>query len=88
MIAGEEPREQMKGIAKFILIPAAAIALFLGFWSFAARHVVANSVELPGPMKTFEAGKGLFASHFEQKRIDREKVKAKRVEAVNTHRRT
>ncbi|KAA1260538.1 Bicarbonate transport system permease protein CmpB [Rubripirellula obstinata] len=82
LMAGEDPKEQLKGIAKYILVPAAAIALFLAFWSFSSRYVVANSVALPGPSQTFREGKQLFAEHFEQKRADALKVKEKRTEAI------
>ncbi|TWT89333.1 ABC transporter permease [Stieleria varia] len=82
LIAGEDPKEQFKGIAKYVLVPAVAIGLFLAFWSFASRHVSANSVQLPGPMKTFSEGKRLFSEHFEQKRIDGERKREKKQEAI------
>ena len=36
LLAGEDPKEQLKGIAKFLLVPICAIALFLGAWSVTA----------------------------------------------------
>lgn len=82
LIAGEDPKEQLTGIAKYIFVPVLAIGLFLAFWSFASKHIAANSVQLPGPTQTFQAGKDLFSSHFAQKRADAAKVKEKRIEAV------
>ncbi|MCA9136021.1 MAG: ABC transporter permease [Planctomycetales bacterium] len=82
LIAGEDRNEQFKGIAKFVLVPVVAVGLFLGFWSFSARHVVANSVKLPGPKDTFTEGMRLFSAHFEQKRIDAQKTREKKIEAL------
>lgn len=82
LIAGEDPREQLKGIAQFVVVPAIAVGLFLAFWSFAAHHVVANSVQLPGPGKTFAEGVNLFSAHFEQKRKDAEKTSEMKAESI------
>lgn len=82
LVAGEDPKEQLKGIAKYILVPALAIAVFLGFWGLASKHIVANSVSLPGPVKTFSEGGKLISAHFEQKRLDAEVRQEKKIEAV------
>ncbi len=82
LIAGEDPKEQLKGITKFLLLPAAAIALFLGGWSAAAKFVVTDSMQLPSPTTTWNAGKELFVMHSAQKAQDREKKQQKLKEAV------
>lgn len=82
LLAGEDPKEQMVGIAKYVLIPLIAIVLFLGFWSVASNYIVANSIQLPGPGATFDEGKKLVAAHFEQKRVDAEKRREKKAESV------
>ena len=82
LAAGEDPKEQMVGIAKFILLPIVAVGLFLGAWSISAKAVVTDSMQLPSPTSTWMAGKELFAMHFEQKAKDRDKREKKLDEAV------
>ncbi len=82
LLAGEDPREQLRGIAKFVLIPGAAIAVFLIGWSLAAKTVVTDSMQLPGPSSTWAAGQELFAMHREQKAQDHERQEAKFKQAV------
>ncbi|MEM8735389.1 MAG: ABC transporter permease [Planctomycetota bacterium] len=79
---GEDPKEQFKGIAKFILVPFVAVGLFLATWSAAAKLVVTDSMKLPGPGETWDAGKQLFAMHFEQRAADAAKQQEKAGEAV------
>ena len=82
LIAGEDPREQFKGIAKFVLIPVAAIGLFLAGWSMAARVVVSDSMRLPSPATTWAAGRELFAMHWAQRAQDKAKKQQKLQQAV------
>ena len=82
LLAGEDPKEQMIGIAKFLLLPIAAVALFLVAWSAASKTIVSDSAQLPSPTATWEAGKELFAMHFAQRAADAAKKKAKVQEAV------
>lgn len=82
LIAGEDPVEQFKGIAKFVLVPTAAILVFLGMWSMAAKAVVTDSMKLPSPSETWGAGSELFAMHREQKAKDVERRQEKLKEAV------
>ena len=77
LAAGEDPKEQFAGIAKFILLPALAILLFIGLWSAAAEKVVTDSAKLPSPGSTWAAGKQLFAMHFEQKQADHQRKSEK-----------
>ena len=82
LAAGEDPKEQMAGIAKFVLLPIVAMGLFLGLWSLAATTVATDSMRLPGPVATWQAGQELFAMHREQKAEDRASKQEKRNEAV------
>lgn len=82
LAAGEDPKEQMAGIAKFVLLPIAAVLLFIGLWSAAAKVIVTDSGELPSPSATWNAGKELFAMHSAQKAADRAKKEEKVLQAV------
>ena len=82
LAAGEDFKEQMAGITKFIILPILAVAAFLGIWTLSARTVVTDSMELPSPASTWQAGKELIGMHFEQKKKDRAKKLEKRKEAV------
>ncbi len=73
LAAGEDPKEQFVGIAKFVLLPIAAMVLFIGLWSVAASKVVTDSAQLPSPSSTWAAGKQLFAMHWKQKQADRDR---------------
>ncbi|NND99226.1 MAG: ABC transporter permease [Pirellulaceae bacterium] len=83
LAAGEDPKEQMAGIAKFVLLPIVAVALFLGAWSISAKAVVTDSMQLPSPTSTWEAGKELFGMHFAQRSQDKIKQEQKLQEAVS-----
>ncbi len=81
LAAGEDPREQFIGIAKFVILPFVAIVAFVGMWSVAASKVVTDSAKLPSPTATLDAGKQLFAMHREQKKADQTKRLEKLSEA-------
>jgi len=82
LAAGEDKKEQFVGIAKFVLLPIVAIAIFLGMWAAAAKTVVTDSAKLPSPMATWDAGRQLIAMHFAQKEADRVAKQEKLGEAV------
>lgn len=82
LAAGEDPQKQMKGIAKFLCLPILAMGLFLFAWSLAARTVVTDSVKLPGPGETWQAGVQLFEMHSQQRAADALKRREKIAEAV------
>ena len=73
LAAGEDPKEQFVGIAKFILLPIAAMLLFVSMWSVAANKVVTDSAKLPSPTSTWEAGKQPFAMHKAQRQADQDR---------------
>jgi nitrate/nitrite transport system permease protein len=82
LAAGEDPKEQLKGIAKYVLVPACALGLFLAAWSMAAKVVVTDSMQLPSPSTTWKAGADLFAMHQAQRAADRAEKLKKVQEAV------
>lgn len=82
LACGEDPKEQFKGIAKFVVVPALAIALFLTMWSAAARVVITDSMRLPSPSETWQAGSQLFAMHFAQREADALRLQEKAREAI------
>tara|TARA_A100001391_G_scaffold128064_2_gene87587 strand:- start:842 stop:1957 length:1116 start_codon:yes stop_codon:yes gene_type:complete len=82
LAAGEDKGDQLKGIAKYVLLPMVAIALFLVMWNAAAKTVVTDSAKLPSPAATWDAGRQLIAMHFEQKQVDRLAKQEKLSEAV------
>lgn len=82
LAAGEDVREQLKGIAKFVILPAVTVCIFLLVWSAAAKTVVTDSMRLPSPTDTWNAGAELFAMHAEQRATDRDRKKAKTIQAV------
>ncbi len=82
LAAGEDVKEQMVGIAKFVLLPCVAVLVFLFMWSSAAKTIVSDSARLPSPTETWAAGKELFAMHAEQRAADKAKKVEKLQEAV------
>ena len=52
LAAGEDVKEQMVGIAKFVMLPVMAVIVFIGLWSGAAKTIVSDSARLPSPTET------------------------------------
>jgi len=71
LAAGDEPARQTKEILLNTILPLIAFALFLGFWSFTAKHVRTDSMAIPTPSETWEAWLGICAF------ADAEKEKAR-----------
>ncbi|MGB7343600.1 MAG: ABC transporter permease [Pirellulaceae bacterium] len=84
LAAGEDVKEQMVGIAKFVLFPALAVLLFIGLWSSAAKTIVSDSAQLPSPTATYNAGIELFQMHADQRQADRDVKREKLTEAVQS----
>ena len=82
LIAGEDPKEQLVGIAKFVVLPIVAVLVFLGVWSVSAKAIVTDSMQLPSPTATWNAGRELFSMHFAQRAEDRAKKSEKLTEAI------
>ncbi|RMF45076.1 MAG: ABC transporter permease [Planctomycetota bacterium] len=79
----EDPHAQLIKLMQYVAVPTVALAVFLALWSWAARVVVTDSVQLPGPIATWQAGRDLFAMHFQQRQADRDAVKQRLQEAVS-----
>ncbi|MDA8744584.1 ABC transporter permease [Rubripirellula amarantea] len=82
LAAGEDPKEQMVGISKFVFLPVFAVLVFLFMWSAAAKAIVTDSAKLPSPTETWVAGKELFAMHQAQREADTAKQQEKAGQAV------
>ncbi len=87
LACGENPKEQLHGIAKYTLVPLAAVTVFLMLWSLAAQHVVTDSMQLPSPRATWKAGRELLAMHYDQRQSDARRRQEKLVEAISLVRR-
>ncbi|MFN3159787.1 MAG: ABC transporter permease subunit [Rubinisphaera brasiliensis] len=60
---GEEPREQLRKIGRFILIPAATFGLFLWAWAAIAPVYKTKSGEVPTPSVVYSAAQGIQDFH-------------------------
>lgn len=72
LVAGEDPRQQLREILQVIGIPVLAFAIFLGLWGGLAGSVQTSLGALPGPSAVLEAAGGLLDEH----RAEREKADA------------
>ncbi|MGV3483279.1 MAG: ABC transporter permease [Planctomycetaceae bacterium] len=82
LAAGEDAREQLRSIFKFVVVPVVAALIFVGFWSVAASHVKTDSAQLPSPTATWVAAKELWTAHREQKAADAAAIARERRKAV------
>jgi nitrate/nitrite transport system permease protein len=72
LMAGEDPREQLRDILLQIGVPILAFAIFLGLWHVLAQGVQTSLGTLPGPVQVLQAGQSLLDEH----RAEREKAAA------------
>lgn len=86
LAAGEDKKEQLIGIAKFIFLPVCAVGVFLLMWAGASRTVITDAARLPSPSATWTAGAELFQMHRAQKAADAQKRQEKTVEATKLRR--
>ncbi len=63
LVTGENPREQLVDIFKFIGLPVIAIIMFLLLWGGLAAQVNTSLGTLPGPIEVFEQAQGLIEQH-------------------------
>lgn len=68
LCAGEEPREQMGKIVRFIGVPIFAFMLFLWGWWLVAINVKTKYGTLPTPVEVWTQAKSLTAGHFEARK--------------------
>ncbi len=60
---GDEPAVQVKKIIRFIVVPAIAIALFIGLWFVMSDKIKTKSGELPNPKLTTQAADSIWDFH-------------------------
>jgi len=60
---GEEPREQLRKIGRFIVIPAITFGIFLWAWAVIAPVYKTKSGEVPTPAVVYQAAQGIKAFH-------------------------
>ena len=59
LVAGDDPKTQIREILLGIILPAIAILAFAGFWELCARTVKTDSVAIPTIAQTWSAAKGM-----------------------------
>ena len=62
-LAGDGLARNAGNLARNILVPLAAILIFLMLWTAGARQVQTSLGELPGPAKVWEQGVALYGEH-------------------------
>ncbi len=63
LVTGEEPRKQVKDIARFIVVPVLAFLAFLWLWAMVAPKHKTKAGEVPTPSVVWDAGKGVWLFH-------------------------
>ena len=66
-LAGDRMARQFGKVAQGILVPLAALLVFLMLWSSGARKVETSLGQLPGPAKVWEQTLTLYAEHKEER---------------------
>lgn len=64
LIAGEDPKEQIRAIILFLVIPVLAFGAFLLVWSGLARTIVTKFGTLPTPGEVWEQADVLVDAHY------------------------
>ncbi|WP_199688192.1 ABC transporter permease [Noviherbaspirillum sedimenti] len=67
LMAGENPRQQMKEIMLQIGVPVLAFMLFLVVWSVLASGIQTSLGTLPGPAQVAVEAKGLIDEHYNER---------------------
>jgi nitrate/nitrite transport system permease protein len=67
ILAGRNPREQVRAIGFALGVPLAAIALFLWLWSFGAARVQTSLGTVPGPAQVLKQAGSLLGEHFAER---------------------
>jgi len=63
LASGEDPAAQIRAIAQDLLVPLAAIAVFLVCWSVLAGSVQTSIGSVPGPAAVWEQAKSMVEEH-------------------------
>ncbi|HUF64274.1 MAG TPA: ABC transporter permease [Verrucomicrobiales bacterium] len=80
LVAGDDPVRQLRRIALDVLLPGAALGVFLLFWTVCASQVRTDSVKIPSPAETWSAWKGMQA--FAASEAAKEQAFLERMEAL------
>ncbi|MGJ3241805.1 MAG: ABC transporter permease subunit [Opitutales bacterium] len=59
----EDPKEQIRRIFKFIIVPVLAFAAFVLLWAYLAPRHTTKSGEVPTPAVVWDAAKGIWTFH-------------------------
>lgn len=88
LFSGDNAGNQLKIIAKNILVPVFSIVLFLSAWSFGASKIQTSLGQVPGPTKVWEQAKDLWKQHLAERQkatefYTRQEVKKQAILAKN-----
>lgn len=67
LIAGDDPKEQLRQMALFIGVPLFALFLFLLLWTGVAKTIQTNYGTLPTPAQVWEQAGQLLDDHYENR---------------------
>jgi len=67
LLAGDDPKEQVKELARSVGVPLLSILAFLILWSNLAASVETRIGSLPGPAEVWTEAKGLVAEHYAER---------------------
>lgn len=67
LLAGEDPREQLKQLWVIIGIPVLALVFFLMLWNWSAGKVETSLGTVPGPAVVWQEAKNLLADHYRER---------------------
>lgn len=60
---GEEPDKQLREIGRFIVVPALAVAAFIGVWYGVSDKIQTKSGKLPNPTETWQSASSILTFH-------------------------
>jgi len=63
LLMWDEPQKQLRLMGSNILLPAVAIAMFLGLWAFTSSQINTSLGQLPGPVQVWQQAEDLIAEH-------------------------
>ncbi|MGH1352576.1 MAG: ABC transporter permease [Methyloligellaceae bacterium] len=67
IIAGDNPKYQMKELWQGLMVPLIAIAVFIGGWAYLAPQVKTSLGAIPGPMQVIEQTGALWQDHLSER---------------------
>ena len=66
-LAGDQVNSPVSRLAQSLLVPAAALLVFLMLWAVGAKNVETSLGQLPGPAKVWEQTVSLYQEHKEER---------------------